>query len=82
MKRIFTLAAAMLLTVGMFAQAPQKMSYQTVIRDASNALVASAPVGIQISILQGSATGTAVYCTFSQHHHDAAMTAHIRMYSV
>jgi hypothetical protein len=43
------------------AQAPQKMSYQAVIRDAGNTLVTSVPVGMQISILQGSATGTAVY---------------------
>jgi hypothetical protein len=44
-----------------FGQAPQKFSYQTVVRNASNALVANANVGIKISILQGSATGTSVY---------------------
>ena len=44
-----------------FAQAPQKMSYQAVIRDASNNLVASKTVGMKISILQASATGNAVY---------------------
>ncbi|MCW3086553.1 MAG: hypothetical protein JWP12_3919 [Bacteroidetes bacterium] len=44
-----------------FAQAPQKMSYQAVIRNAGNALVTSSPIGMQISILQGSPTGTAVY---------------------
>ena len=43
------------------AQAPNKMSYQAVIRDNSNALVTSQIVGMQISILQGSANGTAVY---------------------
>lgn len=43
------------------AQAPEKMSYQAVIRNASNALVANANVGIKISILQGTATGTVVY---------------------
>jgi uncharacterized protein (TIGR02145 family) len=37
------------------------MSYQSVIRDASGNLVKSLPVGIRISILQGSATGTEVY---------------------
>jgi uncharacterized protein (TIGR02145 family) len=37
------------------------MSYQAVIRDASNELVASQSVGMQISILQGSASGTVVY---------------------
>ena len=44
-----------------FGQAPQKMSYQAVIRNASNVLVISAPVGMQISILQGSSTGSSVY---------------------
>jgi hypothetical protein len=50
-----------LLTFNSFAQAPQKMSYQAVIRNNSNALVTSTAVGMQISILQGSATGTNVY---------------------
>ena len=50
-----------LLTFNSFSQAPQKMSYQAVIRNSSNALVISTPVGMQISILQGSSSGTAVY---------------------
>ncbi|MEX1001905.1 MAG: DUF1566 domain-containing protein [Crocinitomicaceae bacterium] len=37
------------------------MSYQAVVRDGSNALVTSTAVGMQISILQGSSSGTAVY---------------------
>ncbi|MCC6383714.1 MAG: DUF1566 domain-containing protein, partial [Bacteroidia bacterium] len=36
-------------------------SYQAVIRNASNNLVVNQSVGMQISILQGSASGTAVY---------------------
>ncbi|MFM9989344.1 collagen-like protein [Flavobacterium sp.] len=43
------------------AQAPQKMSFQAVVRNGSNTLITSAPVGMKISILRGSATGTAVY---------------------
>jgi Chaperone of endosialidase/Collagen triple helix repeat (20 copies) len=43
------------------AQAPQKMSYQAVVRNSNNELLASKTVGMRISILQGSATGTAVY---------------------
>lgn len=43
------------------AQAPTKMSYHAVVRNASNALVANNNVGIQISILQTTATGAAVY---------------------
>ena len=37
------------------------MSYQAVIHDATNCLVVDAEVGMQISILQGTATGTPVY---------------------
>ena len=57
---IITLAF-LLINTSIFAQAPQKMSYQAVIRNSSNALITSTPVGMQISILQGSSTGTAVY---------------------
>ena len=44
-----------------FSQAPQKMSYQAVIRNTSNSLVANTTIGMRISVLQGTATGTAVY---------------------
>jgi uncharacterized protein (TIGR02145 family) len=61
MKRLFTVLSVMLLSAGVFAQSPQKMSYQCVVRNASGALVTNQAVGIKISILQGSASGTAVY---------------------
>jgi hypothetical protein len=61
MKKIYSILAGLLLTASVFAQAPQKMSYQAVIRNSSNALITSTPVGMQISVLQGSSTGTAVY---------------------
>lgn len=61
---IFTLAHLLISTL--FAQAPQKMSYQSVIRDVSQALVTNQAVGMQISILQGSASGTAVYIETQQ----------------
>ncbi len=55
MKKIYSIIAGLLLTVSvLFAQAPQKMSYQAVIRNSSNALLTSTPVGMQISILQSS----------------------------
>jgi hypothetical protein len=44
-----------------FTQAPNKMSYQAVIRNNSNTLVINQLVGMKISILQGSVIGTAVY---------------------
>ncbi len=61
MKNLLNLSILLLLTLTATAQSPQKMSYQAVIRDGSNALVQSQTVGMQISILQGSITGTAVY---------------------
>src|SRR5574344_746388 len=61
MKKIITLVFVTLLTAIVWAQSPQKMSYQAVIRDASNNLVSNTAVAMQISILQGSTEGTAVY---------------------
>jgi len=61
MEKVFTILVVALLTVTMWAQSPEKISYQAVIRDASDNLVTSQSVGMQISILQGSASGTAVY---------------------
>ncbi len=43
------------------SQVPEKMSYQAVVRDDSGELVKSSPVGIRISVLRGSVTGSAVY---------------------
>src|SRR5690554_3418055 len=61
MKKIITVCAVLLMTASVFAQAPEKMSYQAVVRDASDALLGSTSVGMQISILQGSPSGTSVY---------------------
>jgi hypothetical protein len=61
MKKITTIFAALLLTAIAIAQAPQKMTYQAVVRNNSNALVVSSPIGLKVSLLQGNATGAAVY---------------------
>jgi len=61
MKRIYILVSTILLSLGAFAQAPQKMSYQAVIRDVQQNIVVNNPVGMKISVLQGSANGTEVY---------------------
>jgi len=45
----------------LMAQTPQSFKYQAVARDASGDVVADQAVGMQISILKGSITGTAVY---------------------
>ncbi len=60
MKTLITLLAIFSFT-SLFAQSPQLMTYQAVIRNASDALVTNSPVGVQISILQGSPTGVASY---------------------
>ncbi len=60
--RLFAfVACCWLFTTNSFAQVPQSMNYQAVARDNMGKLIASHPIGIKIIILQGSATGTAVY---------------------
>ncbi|MCB9360451.1 MAG: hypothetical protein H6587_07700 [Flavobacteriales bacterium] len=59
-KLIFTLVHLLIFTFA-FAQAPQSFEYQAVVRDASGNLLVNQAVGIQITIKQGSATGTSVY---------------------
>lgn len=61
MKKIFTIFAAVIVTASVFAQSPEKMSYQAVIRDASGELVNEETVSMQISILQTTVDGTAIY---------------------
>ncbi len=61
MKWICTILVVVLMTASVWAQAPEKMSYQAVVRNASNELVVNTGIGMQISILKGSVTGEAVY---------------------
>jgi uncharacterized protein (TIGR02145 family) len=51
----------LLISSSIIAQSPQKMSYQAVIRNSSDQLVTNHAVGMRVSILQGSETGTPVY---------------------
>ena len=61
MKKLFTIIAAVLLTASLFAQSPEKMSYQAVVRNSSQELVVNQSIGMQISILQNSENGSAAY---------------------
>jgi hypothetical protein len=61
MKQIFTMLSCLTLALALKAQTPQSFSYQAVARDASGNALASKTVGLQLSILDGSATGTVVY---------------------
>jgi hypothetical protein len=53
--------AHLLINSSIFAQAPQKMSYQAVIRNSNDSLLISTPVGMRISLVHGSPTGTVVF---------------------
>jgi hypothetical protein len=44
-----------------YAQTPEKISYQAVIRNATNQLVPNQAIGMRVSVLQGSVNGAAVY---------------------
>ena len=50
-----------LLNIGSYAQSPESMNYQAVIRDGSGNVLASQAVSLQIKILQGSSSGSSVY---------------------
>lgn len=54
MKKLYTLTIALLIAVMLFAQTPEKMNYQAVVRDNNNNLITNTAVGIRISILQNS----------------------------
>ncbi|PCI94373.1 MAG: hypothetical protein COB15_14360 [Flavobacteriales bacterium] len=57
---VFTLVN-LLISTSTFAQVPQKLNYQAVARDLAGNPLISTPVNITFDILQGSASGTAVY---------------------
>ncbi len=61
MKKLLVLIIAVTVTAGLFAQAPQKMSYQSVLRNNNGELITSQDVVLKISILQGTENGTSVY---------------------
>ncbi|MBD8490977.1 hypothetical protein IFO69_19650 [Echinicola sp. CAU 1574] len=61
MKNIYVLLVLLSISLNVLAQAPQKMSYQAVIRDTNHELVRDATIGLQISILKGSASGSIIY---------------------
>jgi outer membrane lipoprotein-sorting protein len=61
MKMTLTIITALFISSSVFAQTPEIMSYQAIVRDASNKLLSTQSVGMQISIIQGSASGSSVY---------------------
>ena len=64
MKKLITAFTVLLFSTVLVAApppVPQKMSYQAVIRNSSNELVANKTIGMKISILYNTPTGTVVY---------------------
>ena len=61
MKKLYLFLIFILATFAVIAQTPQKMTYQAVVRNSANALIANQNVSARISIVQGSATGTVIY---------------------
>ena len=62
MKKNTIIISLLLLCVAtLFAQAPEKFSYQAVVRNANNSLVVNGQVSVRVNIMQGSASGSAVY---------------------
>jgi hypothetical protein len=53
-------------TLSLFAQSPDRLNYQAVLRNASGSPLSGQSVGSRISILKGSATGSAVYVETQQ----------------
>lgn len=60
MKR-YLLILVLLISRQTFAQAPEGVNYQMVVRNFSNTLITNSPMAIRIQIRQTSATGTIVY---------------------
>lgn len=61
MKYLFSFLVCLTCSLSMFAQTPEKMSYQAIIRATDNTLLVSSNVSLKILIRQGSTTGTVVY---------------------
>ena len=61
MKNFFSTLIIILSISLAYGQIPETISYQLVVRDGSDELLANANVGLKISILSGSSTGTEVY---------------------
>lgn len=57
----YLLICSILFTMKAIAQAPEGINYQAVVRDLAGATITNAPVGLKLSLLQSSATGTVVY---------------------
>lgn len=61
MKKLFVALVFSIWAIQSIAQAPNKMSYQAVIRNENNNLITNTQIGIRVSILQGTENGIVVF---------------------
>lgn len=61
MKKIVTLLFAIATFATLYAQVPKGFNYQAVVRNSAGQLMPNHPIGVNISIIQGSETGTIIY---------------------
>lgn len=61
MRKIYSIISFLILTTSISAQAPQKFSYQAIVRGVNNELIVNKQVGMRISLLKDSSSGKAVY---------------------
>ena len=61
MKKSLLFLSILLITCTTFAQSPNEMSYQAVIRNSAGVLVANSPVGMRVRILHKTDIGNSVY---------------------
>ena len=61
MKNIFPLIVFTCLSFSLFSQAPQKLNYQAVARNASGNAITNQSIKVRFTIKDGSITGTIVY---------------------
>ncbi|WP_282049087.1 hypothetical protein [Maribacter aquivivus] len=61
MKSYLTILLILCCQLAVFSQVPENISYQAVIRTSDGSILANAPIGLRISVIQESASGLRVY---------------------
>jgi len=61
MKLTFILVLFVTVTLNIFAQSPEKMSYQAIIRTKNNSLVTNSNISLKVIMHQGTATGAKIF---------------------
>ena len=61
MKKLFTFFISVVLTLWAYAQSPELMSYQCVVRDPGGELLTKQTIGVRITILRGTMIPMIIY---------------------